>query len=91
MKILLATKNRDKVVEMRAAFAALPIEILSAADMPVCQALYSLCASGWASVAFDRPQDQLFCSLASTFLFLFTRHAKRQKNNRFKDVAEMIH
>lgn len=34
MKILLATKNRHKVHEMRALLASLPFELLSAADMP---------------------------------------------------------
>ncbi len=34
MKILLATKNKDKVREIRAALSGLNIEVLSAADMP---------------------------------------------------------
>lgn len=34
MKLLLATRNRDKVLEMRAALDGLAIELFSAADMP---------------------------------------------------------
>ncbi len=34
MKLLLATRNRDKVRELKAILAGLPLELISAADMP---------------------------------------------------------
>ncbi len=34
MKLLLATRNRDKVRELKAMLAGLPLELISAADMP---------------------------------------------------------